>query len=202
MKILITGFEPFGEHAINPSQLLVQALPDQYQGTTLLKSILPVQHEQAPQEMLDLLSAHQPDAVMAFGLAAGRAKICIERIAINLMDYSIADNAGVIVENQAVIENGPTAYFSTLPIHALLIALTKAGIPAELSLTAGTYLCNQVFYVLMHEITSQNMRIPAGFIHLPALPEQAASLKRSIPSMGLEQLFNAAQMMIGQLSQK
>ena len=201
MKILITGFEPFGEHDINPSQMLLQALPDLYQGSTLLKSTLPVHHELAPRRLINLLREHQPDALIAFGLASGRAKISLERVAINLMDFSFADNAGVTIENQPVVVDGPAAYFSTLPIHTMLETLTHAGVPAELSLTAGSFLCNQVFYVLMHEIETHNLKTRAGFIHLPALPEQAASSKRSIPSMGMEHIHKAAHLLIAELGQ-
>jgi pyroglutamyl-peptidase len=103
MKILLTGFEPFGGHPINPSQLLMQALPDQYMGMTLVKQILPVHHQWGPQKILALLRSHQPDAVIAFGLASGRSQISLEKVALNLLDFSIADNAGVIVENQPVV---------------------------------------------------------------------------------------------------
>jgi len=199
MNILITGFEPFGEHEINPSQILVQSLPDQYQGCCLLKSTLPVHHELAPRRLINLLREHQPDAVIAFGLATGRAKISFERVAINLMDFTLADNAGVRIENQPVIEAGPAAYFSSLPIHTMLEALTHAGIPAELSLTAGSYLCNQVFYVLMHEIETHNLKTRAGFIHLPALPQQTAASNRSIPSMGLDQIYTTALLLVAEL---
>ncbi len=201
MKILVTGFTTFGEHVINPSQLLVESLPDQYQGNTLIKSILPVDHQQAPMMLINLLQEHQPDAVISFGLASGRAKIALERVALNLMDFSMADNSGVTIENKPIVEQGPAAYFSTLPIHAMLAAVNQAGIPAELSLTAGAYLCNQVFYFLMHKIASQNLKVQAGFVHLPALPEQAASSNKSIPTMSLENIRKAAYLMVAELTQ-
>lgn len=201
MNILLTGFEPFGVHAINPSQLLVESLPDQYQGITLTKSILPVDHQLTPKVLINLLRDHQPDAVISFGLASGRAKIAIERVAVNLMDFSIPDNTGATIENHPVVEQGPAAYFSSLPIHAMQSALNKAGIPAELSLTAGAYLCNQVFYLLMHQIAIQNLKAQAGFIHLPALPEQAASSKKTIPSMSLEHIRKAAFLIVAELDQ-
>ena len=199
MKVLLTGFEPFGGYPINPSQLLIQSLPDQYLGMTLVKQILPVHHKQGPQKMLTLLKSHQPDAVIAFGLASGRAQISLERVALNLLDFSIADNAGVFVENQPVVPNGPTAYFSTLPLQAMQVALNAEGISSELSLSAGAYLCNQVFYTLMHEIASQDLSTPAGFIHLPNIPEQAAQSTTPIPSLRLEVLIQAAYILISQL---
>jgi pyroglutamyl-peptidase len=199
MRILLTGFEPFGLYPINPSQLLIQALPDRYLGMTLLKQILTVHHQDGPQQMLALLRTHQPDAVIAFGLASGRAKISLERVALNLLDFSIADNAGIIVENQPIAPGGPAAYFSTLPLLDMHTALNVEGISAELSLSAGTYLCNQVFYTLMHEIASQDLNTRAGFIHLPNLPEQAAQASTPIPSMSLEMLIQAAHILVAQL---
>lgn len=202
MKILITGFEPFGDHRINPSQILVQALPDQIEEITLHKGILPVHHDLAPVRIHELFIEYQPDAVIAFGLAAGRPKISLERVAVNLMDYSIADNAGVTIANQPINTHGPAAYFSTLPLPTLLAVLTEAGIPAEMSLSAGAYLCNQVFYTLMNEISAASTHIPAGFVHLPALPEQAATAQKSIPSMSLETLLAAARLMFVSVAQQ
>ncbi len=199
MKVLLTGFEPFGEHIVNPSQRLIESLPSEYQGNMLIKRILPVDHQQAPRMLIKLLIDHQPNAVISFGLASGRAKIAIERVAVNLMDFKIADNSGVTIDNQPIIEQGPAAYFSTLPIHGMLTTLNQAGIPVELSLTAGAYLCNQVFYLLMHQVASQNTKTQAGFIHLPALPEQAASSEKPIPSMSLDQIVTAATLLIAQL---
>lgn len=201
MKILLTGFEPFGENTINPSQLLVESLPAQYQDISLVKSVLPVDHQQAPWVLKNLLQEHQPDAVLSFGLASGRVKIAIERLAVNLMDFSIADNSDAMVQNQPVIEQGPAAYFSTLPIYPMLAALNQAGIPAEFSLSAGAYLCNQVFYFLLHQIATQNLKARAGFVHLPALPEQTARSKKPIPSMSLELISKAAYLMITELVQ-
>jgi pyroglutamyl-peptidase len=201
LKILITGFEPFHDHPLNPSQLLVQSLPDQHQNIVISKGILPVHHVLGPEQLLTLLNHHQPDAVLAFGLAAYRAKISLERVAINLMDFSIADNAGVTVINQPIEKQGPAAYFSTLQLENLLTALIDAGIPAEISLSAGTYLCNQVFYCLQHRLAAQSTILPAGFIHLPALPEQAARSPKPMPSMPLELMIRAALLIIEIISQ-
>lgn len=196
MKLLITGFEPFGEHHINPSQLLIEALPDAHLGITLAKAILPVHAELAPAQMVNLLETHQPEGVIAFGLAAGRAKVSLERVALNWLDFSIPDNAGETIQHKRICEDGPAAYFSTLPLDQMLTALYSAGIPAEVSLSAGAYLCNQVFYTLMHTLAHHKREIPAGFVHLPALPEQAANSKQPIPSMGLEMILTAAHLLI------
>lgn len=201
MKILLTGFEPFHDHSLNPSQLLVNSLPDRYHNTSLIKGILPVHHVQGPQTMLGLLNEHQPDAVLSYGLAVNRAKISLERVAINLMDFSIPDNAGETIQNQPIDLNGPTAYFSTLPLEKLSTHLNAAGIPTEISLSAGAYLCNQVFYTLMHWIGFQNKSLTAGFIHLPALPEQAAKSQISMPSLPLDLMISAAQLIIATISE-
>lgn len=200
MKILVTGFEPFGESPLNPSQKLIEAIPEKpFDGIAVLKAILPVDHTQAPKQLIAHIHKHQPDAVISFGLASGRPKISLERVAINLMDFRIPDNAGFTISDQPVIEGGPAAYFSTLPIRSLLEALGKAQIPSEISLSAGAYLCNQVFYSMMHEIHRANLAIMAGFIHLPALPEQAAQSSKSIPSISLEQDIMAAKIIISHL---
>lgn len=200
MKILLSGFEPFGEHTRNPSQDLVLALPEVIEDNVIIKkTILPVDHILAPQVLLEEIYTNQPHAVLCFGLASGRAVLSFEQVAINLKDFRIADNAGALIKDQPIVTGGPSAYFSTLPLHALLTAVQSAGIPAEISLTAGAYLCNQIFYVMMHEIAQNNLPIRAGFIHLPALPEQAANSKNALPSLSLEVSVRAAHIIISQL---
>lgn len=201
MKILLTGFNPFGNSPLNPSQQLVETLPEiGNNGKTLLKAILPVDHNQAPKILLDHLHQSEPDAVLMFGLASGRSKICLERVAINLQDFRIPDNAGVIKTDEPIIAGGSAAYFSTLPLRAMLNALTTENIPASLSLSAGTYLCNQVFYTLMYEIAQKQLPTRAGFIHLPALPAQAAESDKNLPSMSLDLEMQAAHILIAQLN--
>jgi pyroglutamyl-peptidase len=202
MKILLNGFEPFSDHTRNPSQDLVLAIPENLaEGITVLKTILPVDHVQAPLILLEEISRYQPDAVLSFGMASGRIRLGLERVAINLMDFRIADNAGVIIQDQPIVQGGPTAYFSNLPLREMLTALQSAGIPSELSLSAGAYLCNQIFYVMMHEITQKNLPIRAGFFHLPALPEQAAKADKALPSFSLELGIRAVHIMILKLQQ-
>lgn len=200
MKILLSGFEPFGDHTRNPSQDLVLNLPDALDGgVTILKTILPVDHIRAPQILLEEISKHQPHAVLSFGLASGRARIGLERVAINLKDFRIADNTGVIMKDQPIVEDGPTAHFSSLPLRKMHTALLSAGIPSEISLSAGAYLCNQIFYIMMHEIEQKNLPTRAGFIHLPALPEQAAKADKALPSLSLEIGIRATHILISQL---
>jgi pyroglutamyl-peptidase len=197
MKLLLTGFEPFGNNASNPSQRLVESLPeDSIKEINLFKVILPVDQAHAPAVLKTNLHKHNPDAVLSFGLASGRAKISLERVAINLMDFKIPDNAGKTITDQAVVAGGPAAYFSTLPVRSMLAALQAEGIPAELSLNAGAYLCNQVFYTLMHWLKQGKLPVKAGFIHLPALPEEAAQTDKATPSLTLDQDIQAALIMI------
>lgn len=203
MKMLLTGFEPFGESPINPSQELVRALADSdFSSITLIKAVLPVDQTAAPEKMAALIKQHRPDAILAFGLATGMTKISLERLAINLKDFRIPDNTGATVVEQPIDQNGPTAYFTTLPIRSMLNTLLEAGIPAEISLTAGAYLCNLVFYVMMHILPSLEMNIPAGFIHLPALPVQAAAENKPVPSLSLEVDIQAARILISLLGSK
>lgn len=183
MKILLTGFEPFGGSPVNPSEQVVKALAaDPPAGIDLLTAILPVERAAGPQALLDAVQASRPQAVLCLGEASRRAVVSIERVAINLLDYRIPDNSGEQCVDQPIFADGPAACFVTLPVRAMLAAVLAAGIPAELSLSAGAYLCNQVLYTLLH----LRPAIPAGFIHLPALPRQAAAQGLAMPSMSLE----------------
>lgn len=173
MKVLITGFEPFGNSSINPSQILVENAEDHFPGgIELVKAILPVEKSAGPQALVDALLRHQPDAVICFGLAEGRSAISLERIAVNLMDYRMPDNAGETVQNQPVFPNGPAAYFSTLPLLAMHGALQAQNIPVVLSLTAGSYLCNQIFYTLMHHLATHGQSIPPGLSTCQLVPSR------------------------------
>lgn len=196
MKILLTGFEPFGGSPLNPSEQVVKALqigpPPVKELETL---ILPVDGGRAPGMLKAALAEHQPDAVICLG-EAGRSVISLERVAVNLLDYRIPDNSGVTVTDQPVQMDGPAAYFTTLPLRSLQTALTTSGIPCELSLTAGAYLCNQVFYTLMATLAQRGRQIPAGFIHLPSLPEQVALRGLSQPSMALEAQVRAIRVVL------
>lgn len=202
MHVLITGFEPFGESPINPSQELVHAFPDVIcKAIRIDKAILPVDKEQGPAALLQTIHQTQPDAVLSFGQATGRSVIALERVALNLMDFRIADNAGEMVRDQPVVEGGPAAYFTGLPVRRMQQNLIDNGIPCALSLSAGTYLCNQVFYTMRHEIATNNLPIRAGFIHLPALPLQAAAMDGRVSSMSLQTALEALHLLIRVLTQ-
>ena len=187
MRLLLTGFEPFNHSSTNPSMQAVLRLAGcPPAGIELYTVILPVEHRRGPQELLRAIEAAGPEAVVCLG-EAGWEGLSIERVAVNLIDDTIPDNAGEQWVDQPVAPEGPAAYFTTLPARAMQQAILEAGVPVELSLTAGAFLCNQVAYTLMHYLATRGGSeiIPAGFIHLPQLPEQAAALKLAHPEKGI-----------------
>jgi pyroglutamyl-peptidase len=187
--ILLTGFEPFGGECVNPSQITVQSLrAKRFGGINLVTSILPVSRFAATQQLDTLINETKPDVVMMLGEAGTRARISPERVAINVDDYRMPDNSANQPKDEAIIADAPTAYFSTLPIRAMVKAMTDADIPAAISNSAGTYLCNRVFYWALHYINTHNLPIKAGFIHLPYLHEQTIN-KRDCPSLSRETMI-------------
>ena len=185
MRILITGFEPFGGQSINPSWEVARALQGLPWPEVQLQAIqLPCVFAQAQGALTRALDAFRPDTVLALGQAEGRSDISVERVALNLVDARIPDNAGAQPIDQPVVAGAPVAYFSTLPIKHLVARLRAAGFPASVSQTAGTFVCNQVFFALQHALAGRGVR--SGFVHLPLLPEQAAHWPgKSLPSMPL-----------------
>jgi len=200
MKILVTGFEPFDNNALNPSQMVIEALKIvQFKDTDLHTFLLPVDTNAMPEVFLKKINTLAPDIVISLGQATGRAVISLEKVAINLLDFRIPDNKGHQVREKPILSNGPDAYFSTLPVNYLFENLSSLGIPCEISYSAGAYLCNQAFYLLMnYSQTSANLRF-AGFIHLPALPEQISKEKKPIPSMSLQTDIDAISQIIKNL---
>ena len=200
MKMLLTGFEPFGGSQVNPSREVVGRLArDGVPGVALHSAILPVDRQGGPATLLNAVRALHPDAILCLGEAARRMAISIERVALNLLDYRMADNAGHQAVDEPIVPGGPAAYFVTLPVRVILDAVRTAGIPAELSLSAGAFLCNQVTYELLHYLTTHQLDIPAGFVHLPALPEQVTSAYPPMPSMALETMSCGIRAVIGAL---
>jgi pyroglutamyl-peptidase len=202
-RIFLTGFEPFGTAPVNPSAQLARALVH----TAILDSelelfveILPVAAQYAPAILERRLIELAPDYCIMLGLAEGRAAVSIERVAINLCDFRIPDNAGEQLSDTAIITGGPDAYFSTLPVRAMREASVLAGVPTELSLTAGAFLCNQIFYYARHFCETHGLSTQVGFIHLPATPELAAHADRPIPSMSLELMASGLQAMVGAIA--
>jgi pyroglutamyl-peptidase len=186
-RILLTGFEPFGGERLNPSQALAEALHGQRVGEAEITSlVLPCVFDDALAVLNQALDTHRPTLVLALGQAGSRADLTVERVAININDARIPDNAGRQPIDTPVVPGGPTAYFSTLPIKAIVADLRTAGLPASVSQTAGTFVCNHVFYGLMHALATRHPDARGGFMHVPLLPEQAARQVPPAASMALE----------------
>ena len=193
-QILLTGFEPFDGESVNPSGEVAKQLDGKMIGDCVVRSaILPVQHEAARAVVAPLLEAPGLVAVVHLGLAGGRARISLERVAVNVMDYSRPDAHGQVLRDVACVEGGPAAYLSTLPLREMLAALTAEGIPAAISNTAGTYLCNDISYTTLHALARRGATIPAGFIHLPFLPSTVSAHNLEEPSMDLQTMIRAVE---------
>ena len=182
-KLMITGFDPFHGNTVNPSWQAASALPDTVGPFQLKKLQIPTVYGQAAQKVLDEAALWQPDVILCLGLAGGRPAVTPERVAINLRSASIPDNAGRQYTDAPIVPHGPAAYFSTLPVTAMAEAIRKAGISGAVSNTAGTYVCNDVLYTLLHRYAGTGVKV--GFIHVPYLPEQGE------PNLPLEEMVKA-----------
>ena len=188
--ILLAGFAPFDGQSVNPSWEAVRALRGKrIAGHRIVARCLPVAFDASLEQLRAALRETSPALVVCVGLAGGRERISLERIAINVDDARIPDNEGDQPIDEAVVAGGPAAYFSTLPIKSMLAGLREAGFPVEVSQTAGTYVCNHVFYGLMHALRNRR-RIRAGFIHIPYSPEQAAAIAEA-PCVAVETVIDA-----------
>jgi len=199
--ILLTGFEPFDGDTGNPSGEVAKQLDGRVLGDCVVRSvILPVQHEAARAVVAPLLEAPGLVAVVHLGLAGGRARISLERVAVNVMDYSRPDAHGLVLRDVACVEGGPPGYFSTLPLRDMLAALTEEGIPAAISNTAGTYLCNDISYTTLHALDERALAIPTGFIHLPFLPSMVAAHNLEEPSMDVAMMTRAVEIVLSHIA--
>ncbi|WP_297437287.1 pyroglutamyl-peptidase I [Thermococcus sp.] len=194
MKVLVTGFEPFGGEEINPSWEAVSGLPDEIEGAGIIKRQLPVTFNGVRKVLPRLIVGGKPDIVILTGQAGGRSNITVERVAINVMDSTMPDNEGFAPEDEPVFEGAPAAYFATLPIKAIVAALRGEKIPAGVSNTAGTYVCNAAMFTALHTIAVAGMETKAGFIHVPFSHEQA--LEKPRPSMAVETIRTALEVAI------
>ena len=189
-RVLVTGFEPFAGSPANPSQRLVEELAARPPaGVELATALLPVSYARAAGEVRAAVRAVEPDVVVCFGQADGRVGISVERFALNLDDAANVDNDGT-TSGAPVDAGGPAAYRSTLPVDEIVTALRAEGIPAAASRDAGGFLCNHVFYALMRALEQERPQAAGGFVHVPALPEQA--LEKPVASMPLDVLVRAA----------
>jgi pyroglutamyl-peptidase len=188
-KVLLTGFEPFGKATSNPSGEIVK----QISGDNIVTAILPVAYAQSGERLLALIAEHNPDVVICLGQAEGRTQITPEKIAINLDDARLADNEGVMRNDMKILEDGPDAYFSTLPIKEIVEAIKIAAVPAAVSLSAGAFLCNHIFYVAQDRLKGTKVR--SGFVHVPLMDEQAGEFP-GLPTMPLDQMVKAVRAML------
>ncbi|MDF2920962.1 MAG: pyroglutamyl-peptidase [Microbacterium sp.] len=178
--VLLTGFEPFAGDATNPSGDAVRMVADQWdEPEQLVTAVLPVEFDRARRSLLELIATHEPDVVIATGLAGGRTGITIERVAVNLLDARIPDNAGDQPVDVPSSPGGPAAHFATLPVKAITAAITDAGIPATVSHSAGTFVCNHAMFTVLDVADSEHRR--AGFIHVPYTSEDTPAGQPSLP---------------------
>ena len=188
-RVLLTGFEPFGTATSNPSGEIVK----QISGDNIVTAILPVAYAQSAERLLELIAEHNPDVVICLGQAEGRTQITPEKVAINLDDARLPDNAGVQRSDVKILDDGPDAYFTTLPIKEMVDAAKAVGVPASVSLSAGAFLCNHVFYVAQNKFAGSNVR--SGFIHVPLMDSQAPEFP-GMPTMPLDQMVTAVRAML------
>ncbi|MDO4662456.1 MAG: pyroglutamyl-peptidase I [Tissierellia bacterium] len=190
MKILISGFDPFGKDKINPSIEAVKMLPDTIKGADIIKIEIPTVVGKSIDKLKEKIEEVRPDAVITVGQAAGRSDITIERVAINVDDAIIPDNEGNQPVDEKIIEDGPDAYFLTLPIKAIVENIKSVNIPASVSNTAGTFICNHVAYGMAHLKETKYPNMITGFIHVPYIPEQVLE-RFDKPSMSLDMIEKA-----------
>ena len=189
--VLVTGFSPFGGERTNPSWEIVKSLPEFIAGYRLEKLRVPTEFGKAIAVTTKAMDKFAPSIVLCLGQAGGRTRISVERIAINVNDARIADNAGRQMIDEAIRADGPTAYFCSVPIKAMVAAMVKAGVPAEVSNTAGTFVCNHLIYGVLHHIAVNKSNARAGFIHVPFLESQVLD-KPDAAAMSLALMITGA----------
>lgn len=187
MKVLITGFDPFGGEKINPALEAVKKIENSIEGAEIIKAQIPTVFRESLKQLEIAIETHIPDIVICVGQAGGRFDITPERVAINIDDARIKDNQGNQPIDEFIFEDGANAYFSTLPIKAMVKEMNDNGIAASVSNSAGTFVCNHLMYGLLYLIDKKYPNIKGGFIHVPFIPSQVVD-KRNMPSMALEDI--------------
>lgn len=190
MEILVTAFDPFGGESINPAQQAVERLDGKIGEHHIHKLIIPTVFGRAAELVIQEMEALRPDAVVCVGQAGGRKAVTPERVAINVMDANITDNAGVQPQDEPIVPDGPAAYFSTLPIKRMVEGIRTAGLEAAVSNSAGTFVCNSLLYSVLHHAATEMPETKAVFVHVPFIPQQTEG-KDSVPSMPLEDIVRA-----------
>lgn len=189
-KLLITGFNPFNKEKINPSFEAVKRLEDRILGYEIIKKEISTEYDKSILELRDIMDKENPSIVILVGQAGGRTNITVERIAINIREASIADNADKIAKNERIYSDGLDGYFSNLPLYSIVESLKTIEIPAAISNSAGTFVCNNLLYSLMYDIDKNNLDRMGGFIHVPYIREQALECSNR-PSMELDIIVKA-----------
>lgn len=192
--LLITGFDPFGGETVNPSWEAVSRLPDSIGDYRLTKLQIPTVFSLAARTVLDAAGEDTPDVILCIGQAGGRDAVTPERVAINMASATIADNAGITLSEEPILPGSPDGIFSTVPVARMAEAIREAGLPGKISNTAGTFVCNDTLYRLLHHFAGTGTRV--GFIHVPYLPQQA---KDGAPSMTQDAIIAALTAAIGAL---
>lgn len=194
MKILITAFEPFGGETINPALEAVKLMKDEIYGAKIVKLIVPVVFGKSIDKTIEAIKKENPDVVICIGQAGGRYGITPERLAINVDDAGIKDNEGNQPTDSAIYDDGDVAYFSTLPVKTIVKEIKSGGLPASLSNSAGTFVCNHLMYGVLYHLSKSEKDIKAGFIHVPLTTEQAAKNQSPSPSMSLVDITRALEL--------
>ena len=195
MKALVTGFDPFGGDKVNPSSLAVGQLKKRICEVVVHTAQLPTSYAHSSGVLRAAIEEVKPEIVLCVGQAGGRTELCLERVAINVQDARIRDNDGKQPIDKPVVKDGPAAHFATLPIKACVAEMRKAGLPAAVSNTAGTFVCNHIFYALMDIAQSHPIPMRGGFLHIPYVPEQAARLGGA-PSMAIDDIVRGIEIIL------
>jgi pyroglutamyl-peptidase len=200
-KILLTGFEPFAEFKINPSEKVINLInAEKIDSASIKTAILPVNTETVWKFLHSLILDFEPDVILNLGLSPKRAIISLEKVAINLLDFDIEDNAQKKVEDRRIIDDAPDAYFSNLPLKSIKKKIKEKDIPVSISYSAGSFLCNQVFFLVMDYIHRTNNEILGGFIHIPPIHEMELPEKYAPFTLSIDQEFEAVKTICSILS--
>lgn len=191
MKILVTAFDPFGGESINPALEAVKLMKDKIDGAEIVKLEIPTVFRKSIDKVAEAILKEDPDVVLSIGQAGGRFEVTPERVAINVDDARIPDNEGNQPIDVPIYEDGAPAYFTTLPVKAMVEAIKSVGLPSSLSNSAGTFVCNHIMYGVLYQIEKMGKNIRAGFIHVPFIPEQVARRPAPAPCMSMVDIAKA-----------
>lgn len=193
MRVLVTGFDPFGGERLNASLEAVRRLPARIGTLEIAIAELPTSYRRSLPELEAAIARARPEIVLCVGQAGDRAALCVERVAVNIQDARIPDNDGAQPADAPVVAGGPAAYLATLPVRAAVAALRAEELPAELSMSAGSFVCNHVFYGLMHLAATRRHSFRGGFLHVPCLPQQAAG---NAPALALDDIVSGIRIVL------